>query len=298
MLVKNILLLFTVESISTGKANPDVLVSTLNKVSKGSVYEHALFNELDYSASQSVANIINTKTKKDLKNYDFVYFRRWEETPDQSMACAIYLEQNAVPFADSESIGFGSRSKLTQYFRLWQHSLPFPAMRVAPIPVIEEEAGKFDYPIVVKATNGTRGESNYLVANKDELLKILKNEAETQHIIQQYIENDGDYRVFVVEGKARLLIYRRSDSYLNNISQGASPELLELSTLNDLQIKDCIEAASVMKREVAGVDLVISKHDGKHYIFEVNRSPQIENSSYPKIKAQALDDYIQSMIIR
>ncbi len=294
--MKTVLFLFTTESISSGISNPETLLGILNKASKNTTYEFTVFNKLDYSVSQSTASIVDTETGKDIKNYDFVYFRTWMEAPDQAMACAIYLDQNAVPYADSESIGFGSLSKLTQYFRLWQHSLPFPAIRVAPISTIEKDAGRFSYPIVVKATTGNRGENNYLAVDKSELLEILKNETETQYIIQQYIENDGDYRVFIVGGKVRLLIYRKSVSYLNNISQGASAELVGLSTLNNTQIDDCIKAASVMKREVSGVDLVISKHNEKHYIFEVNRCPNIGVGSYPERKAKALDDYFQSMI--
>ncbi len=294
--MKTVLLIFTTESVDSGRANPESLMSALNDASHGIIYDFVLFDELDYKADQYTASITNTKTNRDIQSYDFVYLRRWGDSPDQAMACSIYLEKNNVPYSDTESIGLGSRSKLTQYFRLWQYSLPFPSIRVASAAIIINSVGTLKFPLVAKSVDGTRGEDNFLVTDKEKLLLILNENNNSRYIIQQFIENDGDYRVFIVGNKVRLLIYRKSDSYLNNISQGASAEMVPLSTLNKAQTDDCIKAASVMKREIAGVDLVISKRDDRHYIFEVNRSPQIENSSYVEEKVQVLDRYIQSII--
>jgi D-alanine-D-alanine ligase-like ATP-grasp enzyme len=58
----------------------------------------------------------------------------------------------------------------------------------------------------------------------------------------------------------------------------------------------CIKAAKAFGRDIAGVDVVLHKDDPtKFYFFEVNRSPQIDHSSFTAEKAEVINAYVSDL---
>ena len=94
-------------------------------------------------------------------------------------------------------------------------------------------------------------------------------------LIQEYIENDGDYRVMTVGYKCIGGFKRqvKEEKLILNKSKGGSVGVKELP-------KDVIEvaerAAEVLGVEVAGTDLIRSTKTGEVYIVEVNEAPQFK----------------------
>src|SRR5690606_3292372 len=99
------------------------------------------------------------------------------------------------------------------------------------------------------------------------------------------IPNEGDYRILVFGGKPVLALYRRSqeESHLNNTSQGATADLVSVDAIDPTIVADVIQAAAVEKFEVAGVDAMIDRVTGRHYILEVNQSPQLATGAFPDL---------------
>jgi len=103
--------------------------------------------------------------------------------------------------------------------------------------------------------------------------------------LQEYIENDRDFRIFVIDGEAVGAIERRSDGFAHNIHQGGSgravaisPEMAEIAG----------GAARAIGIDYCGVDLLI--HDGGYTVLEVNGTPNWHcmNVPIPRLIARYL----------
>ena len=93
------------------------------------------------------------------------------------------------------------------------------------------------------------------------------------YLVQPYIPNDGDYRLFVV-GYKTLGGFKRSpkeEKVVMNKSRGKSVGLDEVPEDVAAEAEKACRALGV---EVAGVDLVRDSRDGKVYVIEVNEAPQ------------------------
>ncbi len=141
----------------------------------------------------------------------------------------------------------------------------------------------YSFPVIIKGSGGDRGTRVYKADNLEELetlvRKLRKSETEEgkRYMLQEYIPNDGDYRVLVL-GKTVLGVMKRSsqdkNEFRNNYSAGGSVEVAELSD----EIKQlAVKAAEVCGLWVAGVDVAFRDYDiNKPVIWEVNKGPQFK----------------------
>lgn len=94
-------------------------------------------------------------------------------------------------------------------------------------------------------------------------------------LIQEYIANDGDFRVMTVGYKCIGGFKRmpKVEKLVLNQSEGSSVGLSEVP-VNVVKVAE--EAARVLGVEIAGTDLVISNKTGEVYLIEVNEAPQFK----------------------
>jgi tetrahydromethanopterin:alpha-L-glutamate ligase len=99
---------------------------------------------------------------------------------------------------------------------------------------------------------------------------------EGPYYLQEYIKNDRDYRVFVIEGEAVGAIVRQSDSLAHNIHQGGHGRAVDVSVaMNEI----AGAAADAVGVDYGGVDLL---DDGDGYtVLEVNGTPNWHCMSAP-----------------
>jgi len=129
---------------------------------------------------------------------------------------------------------------------------------------------RLQFPVVVKKT-GSKGKNVWKVEDKASLETHIKQDSELT-LIQEYIPNDHDIRVFVFDGKIIAAIKRSSsDGFYNNVSQGGKPEKIPISAEEE---SICIGAAEKAELRVAGVDLVRTERGP--LVFEVNKAPQMD----------------------
>lgn len=307
MKTKKVLFLFANNSVKNGLADPQALAELMNRAVENRGDDMEIFVSYARSLSFFISNgknvIRDHRNHMDLSDYDFVYFRKAGSCMQQMLTCALYLNDRQIPFYDSEIGKSNSRNKLSQMYILQRQSIPVPKTlycrnnrRLARL-VEKGYADDFGFPLIAKATGGTRGDANYLVQTLDELKNIITTE-KRHFLIQEFIPNDGDLRMFVVGGVLKGVIRRRAvgDSHLNNTSKGGSAEIVESSQFSMNVKNDALGAALAFGRDCAGVDVIFNKENGKHYILEVNRAPQIEGSSFQMEKANWLADAIQSSI--
>jgi ribosomal protein S6--L-glutamate ligase len=148
---------------------------------------------------------------------------------------------------------------------------------------ILEGSYKFSFPVILKGSGGDRGTRVYKADNLKELEKLVRKlrPSETgegrRYLLQEYIENDGDYRVLVLGEKVLGVMKRSSqskDEFRNNYSAGGAVEVAELP--EDVK-KLAVKAAKVCGLAVAGVDVAFRDFDRtKPVIWEVNKGPQFK----------------------
>lgn len=114
---------------------------------------------------------------------------------------------------------------------------------------------------VFKPVYGYDGIGVCLVTTPEEL-------GEPPYYLQEYVPNDRDFRVFVIEGKAVGAICRQSPHLTHNIHQGGTGTPIEI----DREMQEVAGgAAEAVGADYCGVDLLAE--NGSYTVLEVNGTP-------------------------
>lgn len=236
----------------------------------------------DLIIEASTDNFVPTIRGKELGSYDLIYLwavgkRRWE----WHTACLYLNEKQKTIIVNRKIIDPAYHYYLSpaiDYLRQTEHKLPYPKSTIVfSSKGLKEILSGYDFPLIVKIPDGRQGRGVYKVEDFTHLKEVvdeITNEGKAC-IIREFIPNDGDIRVFTVGYKAIGAMARtpKKGDFRSNISQGGTGENYDLD-LNP-EVREIAEKASrITKTEIAGVDIIISKKDGKPYILEVNPGPQ------------------------
>lgn len=295
---KRVLVLFSFRNHKTGYYN--LLFDRLTKYAKTQQLQldRGSLKDLQVCVKESKLRVVDGVSGKDLKEFDLVYFELWSKGQQPALAAATYLKRCGIPFFSQELQYVLPITKLGELSILSDQGIPLPdSICTSATQFRQLFAGGLPplaYPLIVKNIEGYGGKINYLVTNFAELDGVLKDHADITFVAQQFIPNDFDYRCVVMGGRIQLVIKRqRAGGHLNNTSRGSIGALVEPKTLGVNAQRDVIRAAKLLHRgEFSGVDLVIDKHTGQHYILEVNKTPQIEIGSNIDAKMETLLKYM------
>ncbi|MDD4937927.1 MAG: hypothetical protein PHX34_02805 [Candidatus Shapirobacteria bacterium] len=141
--------------------------------------------------------------------------------------------------------------------------------------------GKMDFPIILKGSGGDRGTRVFKADNQKDLEKLVRDLRRSEidegrrYMLQEFIPNDGDYRILVLGDKVLGIMKRSSQSekeFRNNYSMGGKVEVADLPD----KIKEmAIKAAKICGLLVAGVDVAFRDNGFKKpVVWEVNKGPQ------------------------
>lgn len=115
--------------------------------------------------------------------------------------------------------------------------------------------------VVIKPVYGYDGNGIFLIDTPDQL-------GNPPYYLQEYVPNDRDYRVFVIDGEAIGAITRISDSLTHNIHQGGTGKPVEI----DSRMRELAGAAAqAVGVDYGGVDLLPYGDD--YCVLEVNGTP-------------------------
>ncbi len=234
--------------------------------------------------------------------FDLVYFRKTEKVRPIAVTLAHYLKVKNKKFIDSGIGNATAGSKLIQLMILALNGINItPTLYVHRSKLsekFEEALNMFQSPVIIKATSGRKGKNILLVSNKDDIQKILVDSNENlSFLYQKYIPNQFDYRLLVLGDTARVAIKRtRQDpnKYVNNASQGAKEEFFDPKLLPKEIIDMAEKSASVLQRQVAGVDIIVNEDTGEPYILEANPAPGFTYDMDEPPEVKALANYLQS----
>jgi len=125
--------------------------------------------------------------------------------------------------------------------------------------------------VIVKPIIGSRGRGIVRITDREIAWRIFDTLLRTNQVIfmQEYLPHgQQDIRTLVVGKKVTAAMYRVSETWKSNISEGAIPKPCKIDeSLEQLSIT----ASKALGCELAGVDIVEAKD--KRYVIEVNPSP-------------------------
>lgn len=261
----------------------------------------ALEDLLFHIKNPKEATVTSVESDVDIANYAFVYFKSWQSMRELAAAAALYLEAKGVPYADFQA-SMVSIVKSVNYMAMWKDGVAVPETIWGSKKALSHylsQTSESRYPLIIKASDGEKGKDNYLVKTRDHAMQTIDGST-VDMVMQQFIPNDGDYRIGVYGGKARWSIYRKSGgtSHLNNTSAGGTAELLDVSQLDKKIITLAEAAAQSVELSISGVDVVENKETKELYILEANQGSQIVTGMFTESNMQAFDDGMRDMMMR
>lgn len=189
---------------------------------------------------------------------------------------------------------FRGVDKLTQNVNFVTQGVKIPKTFFGNAQTMIENAGDFvGFPMVVKDIMANRGERNYLVRNQSQLEEMRKELEEGRFIAQEFIPNNGDFRVLMSATDEVLVIKRQAQpgSHLNNTSQGGGAELIDNPPAELLaQAKQILQESGM---PLLGIDAI--EHNGAFYFLEINMQPQIFRGVFIEEKVALFKRTIDSL---
>lgn len=267
---------------------------------------YTTYSDLVYTVKSDKTKIFDTRNKIDLAEVELVHFKNWSHNTAEAPVIAAYIKANHVLFFNSEVNLPIPPGKLAQMFLLATNKVPVPdtfyasRLKLKELFVKNKIPEGFEFPLILKANDGSKGNDNYLVKEPKEAINILETaEADKQFIVQNFVPNDGDYRyLFVGLDKKPLVIHRQAndDNHLNNTSKGANAGFLDLGSLPDEYLQYARKTAELLGREISGVDILVDKENGKVYVLEANGTPAIATGFGTDEKVDHFVDFLKEQL--
>lgn len=127
------------------------------------------------------------------------------------------------------------------------------------------------FPIVLKPRLGTTGTGIELIKSEEDL---DENRDYSRYVLEQYVEPECDFRVFVIGGVAVGTMRKTGDPEDNSNfeawSAGRNRHLEDDPEVLDILSEIATRAASVSRLGYTGIDIVKEKGTGKYYVLETN----------------------------
>lgn len=185
-------------------------------------------------------------------------------------------------------------NKVYQAVTFSRYGIPIPRTARSHRPKFDALAATLGTPFIAKDPQGTHGSRVWLVNTENDLahLKVGK-----EYVFQEFIENDGDFRVHVVGGDTTFCPYKRvpvEGEFRSNVSLGATVTSIDSKEEREVICKLAISAAKALNLDYCGVDIVRSLVNGSYYVLETNSDPgfkQVEECTGESFAIPIVDYY-------
>ena len=155
------------------------------------------------------------------------------------------------------------------------------------LPCIESLKQPKAYPCIMKSVSGHGGQEVFLIDNESQRESVAKEYPQLNFIYQEYLPNNGDVRLYVLNKTVITSIKRENNNdYRNNFSLGGNASLFIAP--NEMK-EAAIKVANLLNADYIGVDFLLSK-DGFKII-------EIEDPVGSRMVYQATDIDIISLYI-
>lgn len=256
-------------------------------------------DEIGYVVNSENMQLLDLANNMDIKDYDFVFFRgKLAASINIASTIALYLKQHNIPHVNTAYSNRRAVRKIPQMFQLFTLGMPVPKTVSASSEHLPKLVKKYlSFPVIVKDVQGAHGNNNHLVHDKEQLENIIADSPHITFMAQEFIENDGDYRVLIV-GDQTAIIHRKGseDSHLNNTSTGGKASWVEVADFPKEIVEQSRKFAQSCEYEIAGVDVIMNKNNQKHYFLEINSQPQLMTGAYVEHKQKMLGEYFNELL--
>jgi glutathione synthase/RimK-type ligase-like ATP-grasp enzyme len=214
---------------------------------------------------------------------DCVWWRNSELTAPELLTGLGYMRDklviNTVNYSRPSTSSKFFQQKLLLNSVLSDYALPaYMVQNYAKFRQAVEEFG-LKYPLVLKPPMGTTGRGISLVRDENDARRA-DGFYRGGLMLSPYIENDGDYRVFVIGGVAYGAMKRiGNDDPADFVAKSAGVKRLraESAEIEEDLRRIAAEVASLLHLEYAGIDIVREAGTGRYYVLDVNVSGGWQN---------------------
>lgn len=242
---------------------------------------------IDIQHKPYIKHLDNHATLRDLNNFDAYFFREIFSQMRHAINVTNLLKKTGQIVIDNNltQVQYTS-NKIREGIELSMNNVPFvPTLYFisldsffASIKQLEQDLNA--YPIIAKKIGSGKGMGIFLINNRKELKRFVKDFTQEHQLgekaikllmFQQFISVKAEYRVFVINNEiigAMQRIPPKGDFRANYSLGGSVKKAVVTPEMKELSLK----AARACKAVIAGVDYAITE-DGEEYIFEVNRTP-------------------------
>ncbi len=215
---------------------------------------------------------INTRLSDTFFDNDIFIFRGYNKALSQAHTLAMLLNSNKKIVIDNFLINHIPYNKLQSSIILEKQNISQPKLWYArTLKNWKKITQHITLPVIIKILDGQQGSDIYKFDTLQKLLFFLEQH-QKQFFIQEYIQSDGDVRVFIVGNKILGAIKRFiiKDDFRSNASLGANVIPFKLSKkIANLAMK----AHQSIGYDISGVDIIFDKNNNP-YILEINHTPQ------------------------
>lgn len=213
------------------------------------------------------------------KNLDILYYWYGAGTVGRVCFCE-HLDKNGVRVVNA---GIFKEpffvNKIYQLYKIGINNILAPRTITQFNTTYDEIFSRLGSPFILKGALGCCGKKVYLIKNEAEFetakLELKGNEL----LYQEFIPNDGDYRIHVIGNKA-VCVYKRvpnGEDFRANVSRGGSMEKVEDKALVSELFKIAEKVSNSFDgAEIIGVDLIKNSKTGEILFIESNESPGIK----------------------
>ena len=165
------------------------------------------------------------------------------------------LEQKDIKVFNNSLVNKTANDKYLTYRMLKDNNLPY----------IETFDKPKTYPCIMKSISGHGGQEVFLINSEEQRQDILNKYPSLEFIYQDYLKNDGDVRIYLLNKSVITSIKRENkQDYRNNFSLGGSVSIYEP---NKEMKEAALKIANLLNADFIGVDFLLTK-DG-YKIIEI-----------------------------
>jgi len=149
------------------------------------------------------------------------------------------------------------------------------------------DSGELRYPFIQKPNLGSKGNNVFLFKTEEQFLAQPKEVKIKDQVYQNFIRNNGDYRVLILGGRVLGVMKRTAveGSFLNNVSKGGKAERVQDEEIISEVSSIARSVAATLDLNYCGVDVIKNEDTGEYHFLEVNTAPQWQGfqSQFPEI---------------
>ena len=271
------------------------LIASLS--SEGEQISVCSYKDLAFSIDGEIAQIVIYPSNTKLSEFSKIIVLSTSPLHAQNYifsALACYCRKNNITILDDNFTN--TDGKLYALWRFWENNIPVAKTFFGPTDYLAQKLADLGGQGILKSVQGTKGKDNYLIQSEKELRELLKNNVDTTFILQNFIQNDGDWRIIVINFEPKLAIYRSSHGkdHRNNTSVGGDAKLVPLEEVDPQVLDLAVAASKSLNIKIAGADIIKDNRTGELSVLEVNRTPQLATGAFVDEKAEILKSLIRS----